>query len=364
MSVDEPENGYLDDIAETQETQGLTRSSDEWAQSTPASGQTSSAADADDESTPSARVPSQTSKSSWYRRTPKAKPSPTTYGPPSGPSGSPAGDGASPWRARGRTTFRFLRTMVVTALVLSGAAAVGNIAIHHLPRTTHHTYTYSNIQRILVAVDGDGAVSVEGTSSSNVVIKATDKATLLQPVQRQIISSGGLLIVSVYCPSTECSSSYDVQVPRTADVTVTLDNSANAAPIAVSDLDSPVDLYTGHGDVTMTNLTSNVHVVANGDVTGTGLGGQSIDVFAPIAKNVALAVTGSPQLVRLTTGQPGQVNLQLPAGAYNITCEPSNSCPLPGTSTSPGPITEDATSQRLVEITVNALTTANITAAG
>lgn len=335
MSTDEPE-GYLDDIAETRETEALGNSGGSLG---------------------------------TYKRPTDDPPYLGGSGGAGGVGGSgsagrrPVADPPAVWRTRTGLTFRFLRTMILTALVLTGLGGIGNILIHHLPRTTHRTYTYSNIQRILVAVDGNGSVDVHGVAGNDVTIEATDKAILLQPVERQIIASGGLLIVSVKCPTSECSSRYDVSVPRTTQVSVTIDRSTDQAGITAADLDSPVDLYTGHGDVALAHLTADVHVVANGDVSGTGLSGNSLDVFAPIAKSVRLQVTGTPQLVRLTTGQPGTVDLTLPAGGYNITCEPKDKCVWPGSvagAGGTGTITDDSTSPKQVQITVNQSTTANI----
>src|SRR5258707_998998 len=118
MSFDEPE-GYLDDIAETRETEALRRSGDSF------SGTGSGSASG-----------------------PAAEPLPSRA------NGSPDPSRSSAWSERGKRWLRFTRTLLVTVLVLVGLAGIGNVAIHHLPRTTTHTYTYSNIQRVLIAVDG------------------------------------------------------------------------------------------------------------------------------------------------------------------------------------------------------------------
>jgi hypothetical protein len=324
MSIDEPD-GYLDDIAETREAEATTYPSTR-TKTRPGNGGGGSV----DEPLPTRSSPNE----------------------------------ESPWAVRGKRALRFTRTMLITALVLVGLGGIANIAMQHLPRTSHHTYTYSNVQRIFVAVDGNGSVNVHGTTDGdNVTIKTTDKATLMDPVQRQIISSGGWLVVTVHCPSSECTSDYDLAVPRSTEVRVVLDRSTDQAEIHAQGLDSPVDLYTGHGNVTLADLTSAVHVVANGDVSAITLSGSSIDVFAPIAKSVAVQVIGNPQLVRLTSGQGGKVDLTLPPGGYNISCQPKDNCSWPGSVSGAGgtgPITDDPSSPRLVQVTVNPTTTASI----
>jgi hypothetical protein len=344
MSFDEPE-GYLDDIAETRETEALRRSGDDWSSPVPTSSinppRSETSAD------PSGSGPG-------TDPLPSRAPSRSTSGTPPEPP--------SVWRERWKRWFRFTRTMLVTALVLAGLAALGNIAIHHLPRTTTHTYTYSNIQRVLIAVDGNGSVDVHGVDGDQVTVKAKDKATLLEPVQRQIISSGGWLLVSVHCPSSECSSKYDVQVPREASVHVILDHSTDQSDITAQNLASPVDLFTGHGDVTLDHMSADIHVVANGRVAATNIS-AAVDVFAPIGDKVAVQVTGIPQNVNLTSGQDATVTLSVPAGPYAISCLPVDNCKAPdGTSldNATGPVHQDPTADKKIQINVHTPTVAHI----
>jgi hypothetical protein len=343
MSFDEPE-GYLDDIAETRETESLRRSGDNWSSSVPTS---------------SINPPGSENATDPLGSGPDPLPSRATNG------SSSSGDSAEPpsvWRERGRRWFRFTRTMLITALVLAGLAGLGNIAIHHLPRTQTHTYTYSNIQRVFIAVDGNGSVDVHGVDGDQVTVKAKDKATLLEPVQRQIISSGGWLIVTVHCPSSECSSKYDVQVPREASVHVILDHSTDQSDISAQNLASPVDLFTGHGDVTMDHLSADVHVVANGRVQATNIS-AAVDVFAPIGDKVAVQITGIPQNVNLTSGQDATVSLSVPAGNYAISCLPKDNCKAPdGTALDnlTGPVRQDPAADKKIQINVHPPTVAHI----
>lgn len=328
MSFDEPD-GYLDDIAETRETEALRRSGDDWSA---AAG--SASGDSAERAARRLTVPE---------------------------------DPPSPWRARGLRWLRFTRTMLVTVLVLVGLAGIGNVLIHRYPRTTKHTYTYSNIQRVFIAVDGNGGVNIHGVDSDQVTVTATDRATLLEPVSRQIISSGGWLIISVHCPSSECSSKYDISVPRSAAVNAVLDHSTDQSNITATGLNSAVSLFTGHGDVTMDQLatTAEVDVVANGRVQATNISAPNIDVFAPIGDKIALQLTGDPQNIRVTSGQPAEVTLTIPAGSYNISCQPKDKCTWPGSDVGDGTsglIKQDPTSSRHVQINVVPQTTADIEA--
>jgi len=250
----------------------------------------------------------------------------------------------SEWRDRGSRAWRFTRTLGITLLVLAGLAGVGNVAINHFPRTSKHTYQYTNVQRLLIAVDGNGTINVHGSDSDRVVIKATDKATLLEPAQRQIISSGGWLIVSVHCPNSACSSSYDIDVPRSLSVDAMMDHSSDAANISATGLSAAVRLFTGRGDVTVDHLatTSDVSVTANGRVSATDVSAANLDVFAPIGDQINLQVTGAIQTIqniRVTAGQPAEVTLTLPAGGYRISCVPAGHC-----NGADGDITQDNTS--------------------
>ena len=345
MSFDEPE-GYLDDIAETRETEALRRSGDNWS-STPV---------------PTSALGGSGASGAGSDTDPEADPLPSRAPYPGSNSGSTPPEPPSVWGARWRRWLRFTRTMLVTALVLAGLAGLGNIAIHHLPRTQTHTYTYSNIQRVFIAVDGNGSVDVHGVDGDQVTVKAKDKATLLEPVERQIISSGGWLIVTVHCPSSECSSKYDVQVPREASVHVILDHSTDQSDITAENLASPVDLFTGHGDVTLNRMSADIHVVANGRVQATNIS-AAVDVFAPIGDKVAVQVTGIPQNVNVTSGQDATVTLNVPAGSYGISCLPVDNCKAPdGTSLDNvnGPIRQDPTADKKIQINVHTPTVAHI----
>jgi hypothetical protein len=237
----------------------------------------------------------------------------------------------SEWRKRGGRVWRFTRTLAITVLVLVGLAAVGNVLINHYPRTSKHTYTYSNVQRMLIAVDGNGSIDVTGSDTDEVTIKATDKATLLDPVERQIISAGGYLLISVHCPNSECSSKYDIRVPHSMSVEAMMDHSSDQADISATGLSAAVQLFTGRGNVTVNHLatTSDVSVTANGQVVASDVSAANLNVFAPIGDKINLQVTGdisNIQNIRVTAGQPAEVTLTVPAGGYRFSCVPVGHC--------------------------------------
>ncbi|NUR60575.1 MAG: hypothetical protein HOV87_18220 [Catenulispora sp.] len=249
----------------------------------------------------------------------------------------------SPWRERGRRTWRFTRTLAVTLLMLVGLAGIGNVLIHHYPRTSRHTYAYTNVQRLLIAIDGNGQINVHGADGDRVTVRATDRATLLEPVQRQIISSGGWLIISVHCPNSDCSSKYDIEVPRSLSVDAMMDHSSDQADITATGLSAAVRLFTGRGNVTVQHLatTSDVSVTANGRVQATDVSAANLDVFAPIGDKIDLQVSGDIQTIqniRVTAGQPAEVTLSVPAGGYRISCVPAGHC-----NGANGDITQDLT---------------------
>lgn len=250
----------------------------------------------------------------------------------------------SEWRQRGGRVWRFTRTLAITVLVLVGLAAVGNVLINHYPRTSKHTYTYSNVQRMLIAVDGNGSIDVTGSDTDEVTIKATDKATLLDPVERQIISAGGYLLISVHCPNSECSSKYDIRVPRSMSVEAMMDHSSDQADISATGLSAAVQLFTGRGNVTVNHLatTSDVSVTANGQVVATDVSAANLNVFAPIGDRINLQVTGdisNIQNIRVTAGQPAEVTLTVPAGGYRFSCVPVGHC-----TGADGDVTQDMSS--------------------
>jgi hypothetical protein len=245
-------------------------------------------------------------------------------------------------------------------LVLVGLAAVGNVLINHYPRTSTHTYRYSNVQRMLIAVDGNGSINVTGSDTDGVTIKATDKATLLDPVERQIISAGGYLLISVHCPNSECSSKYDIQVPRSMSVEAMMDHSSDQADISATGLSAAVQLFTGRGNVTVNHLatTSDVSVTANGQVVATDVSAANLNVFAPIGDKINLQVTGdisNIQNIRVTAGQPAEVTLTLPAGGYRFSCVPVGHCTGPSgdiTQDMSSAVHEDQTSTHIIQVNV------------
>ena len=266
----------------------------------------------------------------------------------------------SQWRQRGRRTWRFTRTLAITVRVLVGLAAVGNVLINRYPRTSRHTYTYNNVQRMLIAVDGNGSINVTGTDTDKVTVKATDRATLLEPVERQIISTGGYLLVSVHCPNTECSSKYDIQVPSSMSVEAMMDHSSDQSDITATGLDAAVRLFTGRGNVTIDHLatTSDVSVTANGQVRATDVSAANLDVFAPIGDKIALQVAGdiaNIQNIRVTAEQPAEVTLTVPAGGYRFSCVPVGHCTGANgdiTQDQSSPVHEDANSTHNIQVNV------------
>lgn len=313
MSFDEPDGGYRDDLTRTRD--------DGPRYPAPAAPDTEYDDDFDDsENEPTTPLPT--------RSRPVLPPEPP-----------------SEWRQRGGRAWRFTRTLAITVLVLVGLAAVGNVLINHYPRTSKHTYTYNNVQQMLIAVDGNGSINVTGSDTDEVTIKATDKATLLEPVERQIISAGGYLLVSVHCPNSECASKYDIQVPRSMSVEAMMDHSSDQADITATGLDAAVKLFTGRGNVTINHLatTSDVSVTANGQVQATDVSAANLDVFAPIGDKINLQVAGdisNIQNIRVTAGQPAEVTLTVPAGGYRFSCVPAGHC-----TGANGDITQDLTSQ-------------------
>lgn len=266
----------------------------------------------------------------------------------------------SPWRERGRRTWRFTRTLAVTVLVLVGLAGIGNVLIHHYPRTSKHTYAYTNVQRLLIAIDGNGSINVHGSDGDRVTVRATDRATLLEPVQRQIISSGGWLIISVHCPNSDCSSKYDIEVPKSMSVDAMMDHSSDQADITATNLSAAVRLFTGRGNVTVDHLatTSDVSVTANGRVRATAVSAANLDVFAPIGDQIDLQVTGDIQTIqniRVTAGQPAEVTLSVPAGGYRISCVPAGHCNGASgdiTQDLNGPVHQDTSATHNIQVNV------------
>lgn len=191
---------------------------------------------------------------------------------------APPPEEPSEWRRRGGRVWRFTRTLAFTVLVLVGLAAIGDVLINHYPRTSRHTYRYNNVQQMVVAIDGNGAITVHGADTDEVTVKAVDRATLLDPVERQIISSGGRLIVSVHCPNSECSSKYDIEVPRSMSVDAMIDHSSDQADLTATGLSAAVRLFTGRGNVTVDHLatTSDVSVTANGQVHATDVSAANL----------------------------------------------------------------------------------------
>ena len=266
----------------------------------------------------------------------------------------------SEWRQRGVRAWRFTRTLAITVLVLVGLAAVGNVLINHYPRTSKHTYAYTNVQRMLIAVDGNGSIAITGSDTDEVTIKATDKATLLDPVERQIISAGGYLLISVHCPNSECSSKYDIRVPRSMSVEAMMDHSSEQADISATGLSAAVRLFTGRGNVTVNHLatTSDVSVTANGQVEASDVSAANLDVFAPIGDKIDLRVSGdisNIQNIRVTAGQPAEMTLTVPAGGYRFSCVPAGHCTGANgdiTQDTSGPVHEDQTSTHNIQVNV------------
>jgi hypothetical protein len=221
-------------------------------------------------------------------------------------------------RPRGRRTLRLARNIVIALLVVAGLVGIGYFTIHRVHYTRHATASFADVERVVVAVSGNGSVTVHQTSASDVTVTATDISTLLDSPHRQMTEVDGTLYVVASCDDAACHTSYDVAAPANTSISVMIDHALETPTVSVTGISAPVEVTTAPGNVALANLSGTVQVVASGDVSGTGLSGRTVDVTAPTAKDVSLAMTTAPTALDVATALPGTVELSLPAGNYRF----------------------------------------------
>jgi hypothetical protein len=255
----------------------------------------------------------------------------------------------------GHRAFVILRTALVAILIAAGLGGVSYVVVHHVQHTTHHSKSFANVERMVVAISGGGTVNVTGAQVSEVTVRSTDRSTLLDEPSRQLTEVDGELFVVAHCPDSTCQTSYDITVPANTQVQVVVDHAIGPAMVNVSDITAPVSISTDPGDVHLSGLSGAVQVAASGDVTGAGLSGPTIDVNALMARQVQLSMTTAPSQLRVTTALSGTVSLNLPPGSYQV--EPANSAYQ---LQAPGLITISPRAKNVIQLNLGAQSTANI----
>jgi hypothetical protein len=148
----------------------------------------------------------------------------------------------------------------------------------------------------VVEVDSEGgAITVKAGKGSTIKVTETQRFKTDKPGRKQSLDGGELILASTGCPKTDCSITYEVELPST--LSVRLDSSG--------------------GRIALTGLTGLIDVQSDGG----GLNGEGL---APPELNartgggpVDLKVTQAPDRIDIDSGG-GNVNLRLTSEGYAL----------------------------------------------
>ncbi|WP_432976208.1 hypothetical protein [Dactylosporangium sp. CA-233914] len=151
----------------------------------------------------------------------------------------------------------------------------------------------------VVEVDSEGGtISIKAGSGPTIKVTETAKYKSDKPGRKQSLDGGELILGSAGCPNSDCSISYEVEIPST--LSVRLDSSG--------------------GRIMLTGLTGLIDVQSDG-------GGVSGENLAPPELNartgggpVDIKIAQAPDRVDIDSGG-GNVNLRLTTDSYALQAE-------------------------------------------
>jgi hypothetical protein len=148
----------------------------------------------------------------------------------------------------------------------------------------------------VVEVDSEGGeITITAGSGPTIKVTETQKYKSDKPGRKQSLDGGELILGSAGCPKSDCSISYQVEMPST--LSVRLDSSG--------------------GRVTLTGLTGLIDIQSDGGgVTGEGLAPPEINARTG-GGPVDLKITQAPDRIDIDSGG-GTVNLRLTTDGYAL----------------------------------------------
>lgn len=151
----------------------------------------------------------------------------------------------------------------------------------------------------VVAVDSQGgAITIRVGNGPTIKVTETQRYKTDKPGRQQSLDGGELNLASTGCPESDCSISYDIEMPST--LTVRLDSSG--------------------GRIALTGLTGIIDVQSDGGaLSGDGLAPPELTARTG-GGPVDLKITQAPDRVDIDSGG-GNVNLRLTQDGYAVTAD-------------------------------------------
>jgi hypothetical protein len=184
------------------------------------------------------------------------------------PEAAASRGGARLWFA---AFFRALWIIVLTLAILVGLGYAADVTLHRVTHASHVSATYPHIYEINVVLDGDGSVSVTGTTSDShqAALAETDHSTMFDHPQRAVSVIGGALFMMVRCPDSLCDANLTLTASPDTHINIRMGNALrlNRAIVSVKNLTGPVDLAAWPANVTVSNSSSLVTGSVAGSLT-------------------------------------------------------------------------------------------------
>lgn len=189
----------------------------------------------------------------------------------SGDRQEPADPGASPSRrARIGEWFRALLrsavALVATLAVLAVLGGVTDVVLHVTRHTSRNTSTYSEVDGVVVVLDGDVSLSVVGRTQGGqgASLAAVDTSTPFDEPVRTADVIAGTLYLTERCPDSRCSAQLTLTVDTNDAVGISAGNADDLSQAVIE-----FDGIDGQASVMAAPATLVViHTIATGAVMG------------------------------------------------------------------------------------------------
>jgi acylphosphatase len=167
----------------------------------------------------------------------------------------------------------------------------------------------------IVLNNGDGSVSIVGTSRDTVLVSA--EASFSDTEQFNVRVEDGLLIVAHDCgEASSCTVDYQLTIPESMGSEVTTDG----GNVSVSDVKGGVGVTTESGDIFVRRIEGDIEAsTASGLITGTQNRSQ-IASFTSQEGEISVSFDDVIDTLRAETGE-GDITAQLTGGPYALEVE-------------------------------------------
>ena len=171
-------------------------------------------------------------------------------------------------RAWFRALLRAFAALVATLALLAVLGGVTDVVLHVTRHTSRNSSAYGSIYAVVVVLDGNVSLSVDGQTQSgggqNADLSAVDTSTAFDDPVRTVDVIGGTLYLTERCPDARCSVQLTLTVDTDDAVSVTAGNAddLNQAVVEFDGIDGQASVTADPATVVV------IHTIVTGAAFG------------------------------------------------------------------------------------------------